>query len=440
MASVSNHGHRLVTVGNRRFDEKRVISQRDSKSNTSIQTSSSGDFNSLGKLPTEGNNKPDRTPDVSLPRGSRPTILLPPQAKRRLDWDSTRSDSKQQSAAFKSPTGSRGRRTRTKTKSSALKVKSPIEKTRYDTSLGLLTKKFVGLLRNSNNGVLDLNQAAELLEVQKRRIYDITNVLEGIGLIAKKSKNNIQWRGCRGALLHVGSDSCAGDVSPMMVDLHTDVADLEAKENQLDELIAACQEDIIELTQTPKFPSKRSSYVTYKDIRSVAEFKDQTVIAINAPSETRLEVPDPATESIQISLKSTNGPIDVFLCPDESDVSPVKSESGSSSSEYISTSEEEPCPNNTVVTENVQEMAPIPQTDKPEEPKVLTGNNQDPSIVDSLGCTFETISERTDDESLICFSPIHEESSDYFYSLTEEEGLMDLYDMYDLKPSFPLDC
>jgi E2F/DP family winged-helix DNA-binding domain len=31
--------------------------------------------------------------------------------------------------------------------------------------------------------------------VQKRRIYDITNVLEGIGLIEKKSKNNIQWRG-----------------------------------------------------------------------------------------------------------------------------------------------------------------------------------------------------------------------------------------------------
>jgi|TARA_B100001142_G_scaffold242982_1_gene242128 sugar-specific transcriptional regulator TrmB len=30
--------------------------------------------------------------------------------------------------------------------------------------------------------------------VQKRRIYDITNVLEGIGLIEKKSKNNIRWK------------------------------------------------------------------------------------------------------------------------------------------------------------------------------------------------------------------------------------------------------
>lgn len=31
--------------------------------------------------------------------------------------------------------------------------------------------------------------------MQKRRIYDITNVLEGIGLIKKKHKNRIQWVG-----------------------------------------------------------------------------------------------------------------------------------------------------------------------------------------------------------------------------------------------------
>jgi hypothetical protein len=38
-------------------------------------------------------------------------------------------------------------------------------------------------------------KAADILAVrQKRRIYDITNVLEGIGLIEKKSKNSIQWK------------------------------------------------------------------------------------------------------------------------------------------------------------------------------------------------------------------------------------------------------
>jgi len=48
-------------------------------------------------------------------------------------------------------------------------------------------------MRKTPDGVLDLNQAAEVLSVQKRRIYDITNVLEGIKLIEKRSKNNVQW-------------------------------------------------------------------------------------------------------------------------------------------------------------------------------------------------------------------------------------------------------
>ena len=55
-------------------------------------------------------------------------------------------------------------------------------------------KNFKGLLVNILLQVVDLNQAAAMLEVQKRRIYDITNVLEGISLIQKKSKNNIQWK------------------------------------------------------------------------------------------------------------------------------------------------------------------------------------------------------------------------------------------------------
>ena len=35
------------------------------------------------------------------------------------------------------------------------------------------------------------------------------------------------------------------------------------------------------------------AYVTYQDIRGVQSFEDRTIIAIKAPAETRLEVPDP---------------------------------------------------------------------------------------------------------------------------------------------------
>ena len=38
----------------------------------------------------------------------------------------------------------------------------------------------MSLFHSSSSGTVDLNKASETLNVQKRRIYDITNVLEGM--------------------------------------------------------------------------------------------------------------------------------------------------------------------------------------------------------------------------------------------------------------------
>ncbi|TNM95331.1 hypothetical protein fugu_016414 [Takifugu bimaculatus] len=196
--------------------------------------------------------------------------------------------------------------------------KSPGERTRYDTSLGLLTKKFVGLIAESPDGVLDLNWATEVLEVQKRRIYDITNVLEGVQLIRKKSKNHIQWlvgdvfEGGAGG----GQKACT---------LRKEIGDLEQAEKCLDELILSSTGQLKHLTEHGD--NQRLGYVTYQDIRSIGSLQDQTVIAVKAPADTKLEVPDTEGESLQIYLKSKNGPIEVYLCPEDGleDASPVKS-------------------------------------------------------------------------------------------------------------------
>merc|ERR1712227_607391 len=42
---------------------------------------------------------------------------------------------------------------------------------------------------------IELNEAAKKLNAPKRRIYDVTNVLEGIGLVTKKAKNHFEWVG-----------------------------------------------------------------------------------------------------------------------------------------------------------------------------------------------------------------------------------------------------
>lgn len=66
-------------------------------------------------------------------------------------------------------------------------------KPRYDGSLVQLTRRFMDLVKAAPEGVLDLNEVSRLLGVRKRRVYDITNVLDGIHLVQKRSKNHIQW-------------------------------------------------------------------------------------------------------------------------------------------------------------------------------------------------------------------------------------------------------
>ncbi|NXU59069.1 E2F1 factor, partial [Turnix velox] len=204
-------------------------------------------------------------------------------------------------------------------------VKSPGEKSRYETSLNLTTKRFLELLSQSPDGVVDLNWAAEVLKVQKRRIYDITNVLEGIHLITKKSKNNIQW---------LGNQASVRAPSQYRL-LEKELWELQAAERQLDDLIQSCTLQLRLLTEDPanqQYPLAWGwlgwgwTYVTCQDLRSVVDPSEQMVMVIKAPPETQLQVSDPA-EAFQVSIRSTQGPIDVFLCPEDSSgvCSPVKS-------------------------------------------------------------------------------------------------------------------
>ena len=68
-------------------------------------------------------------------------------------------------------------------------------KNRHENSLSEITAKFITLIKSTKDQCIDLNEAASELKVQKRRIYDIRNVLEGIGLIEKSFKNKVKWKG-----------------------------------------------------------------------------------------------------------------------------------------------------------------------------------------------------------------------------------------------------
>lgn len=64
------------------------------------------------------------------------------------------------------------------------------------------------------------------------------------------------------------------------------------------------------------------AYVTHDDIRKIACFSEDTLLAVKAPFGSTLEVPDPdegmppGRRRYEIQLTSRSGPIDVFLIQD----------------------------------------------------------------------------------------------------------------------------
>eukprot|EP00064_Thunnus_orientalis_P006244 superscaffoldBa00000644_g6260 len=213
----------------------------------------------------------------------------------------------------------------------------PQTPSRHEKSLGLLTTKFVTLLQEAKDGVLDLKAAADTLAVrQKRRIYDITNVLEGIGLIEKKSKNSIQWKG-------VGPGCNTREIADKLIDLKAELDDLALRENELDQQRVWVQQSIKNVTDDSNnspYPSLHSlvylracyscrAFEALMKTSSGHYLAGDTLLAIRAPIGTQLEVPIPEAvlngqRKYQIRLKSSSGPIEVLLVnKDPSSASPV---------------------------------------------------------------------------------------------------------------------
>ncbi|XP_051123270.1 E2F transcription factor-like E2FE [Andrographis paniculata] len=66
---------------------------------------------------------------------------------------------------------------------------------RKQKSLGLLCTNFLCLYNREGVETIGLDDAATRLGVERRRIYDIVNVLESVGILARKGKNRYSWKG-----------------------------------------------------------------------------------------------------------------------------------------------------------------------------------------------------------------------------------------------------
>lgn len=164
-------------------------------------------------------------------------------------------------------------------------AKSPAAKSQKLTDL---TKHFLEQLQSAPDGVIDLNEFAKSIGVAKRRVYDITNVLEGVGVLAKEGKNSVRW--CPRA-------NAAPGTQHERSQLEADIAELESTQEQLDSASRALTTQLIELLQNPQL--KPHLYVTAEDLACL-DTTSSTYIALRCATLQVLNeqdeiVPDPGS-------------------------------------------------------------------------------------------------------------------------------------------------
>ncbi|XP_055339610.1 transcription factor E2F1-like isoform X2 [Paramacrobiotus metropolitanus] len=137
---------------------------------------------------------------------------------------------------------------------------------RFDSSLNVITKKFFELFKNSPDGIVDLNEASSQLHVPKRRIYDITNVLEGIGLTKKKSKNRVEWINKDGSIQE------------------------EEDSSDEDRALNQALEDVEKLTLELFRKEKKHLYVRPEALKEIDYVHNKTIICVKKRADTKLIV------------------------------------------------------------------------------------------------------------------------------------------------------
>ena len=156
---------------------------------------------------------------------------------------------------------------------------------RQENSLGELTTNFIDYVKTKGLELININEIVKKLKVKKRRIYDITNVLEGIGYIKKLGKNQIKWIKADFLKENIILNNNNEDSNKINKFL-----ELKKENEKLDLFLKEINLEFEKINE--KHETKNYAYVTYDDLKNLADNNNNKMIAIKAPIDTSIEIID----------------------------------------------------------------------------------------------------------------------------------------------------
>ena len=155
-----------------------------------------------------------------------------------------------------------------------------------------LTKNFLDYIKKRGRVRININDLVKHLNVKKRRIYDITNVLQGIGYIEKKGKNEILWIKNENTVSSQNSKN--NNPSENYISNYSQLKDeLESLKNQkikIEDNLNKFREEFKLISEKQDFP--KYGYITFKDMTDLSLNEKLNFMLIKAPKGTSINVID----------------------------------------------------------------------------------------------------------------------------------------------------
>ena len=159
-----------------------------------------------------------------------------------------------------------------------------------ENSLGKLTKDFINYIKTEGRKSININDLVNKLGVKKRRIYDITNVLQGIEYLQKSGKNEIIWT-------KTISNKSKAKKKPSLIKKKNNnnkqklnKEELEKEKKELDDDIEKFKAEFNSIAKKGEF--EEYGYITLDDIKNLSIIKKVDLVVIKATKGTVMNVID----------------------------------------------------------------------------------------------------------------------------------------------------